>query len=271
MFLRQIFNQVNARSLTDDWNVYGLGGSSTLFIIILTIEAGLQAILVEFGGPFTKTTGLTPTHWAISIGMAAFTLPLGVVMRLIPVPPKLSDYASFYEEEFAVCMMMSGHSFLSSCLCLDYMPPLSTVAGTHGHTPLSPARRRGRRACLLGGPPDGCRTDSCSAIHWLRGWRRHGDGPFNNTCHCRGASPSTTRTGKPVSPLFTPPLDQDGVSDVARSGCSDCSGTRVRGARLVEGAGTSATCRVSLFLCPPPVLTRPLQTPPCMYCFRKLA
>ena len=150
----QIFNQVNARSLTDEWNVYSLGGSSSLFVIILTIEAGLQAILVEFGGPFTKTTGLTPTHWAISIGMAAFTLPLGVAMRYIPVPPKLSDYASFYEEEFAVCNSMTGHSFLSCCLRLNCMPPLSTVAGTHGHTPLSPARRHGRGACLLGGPPN---------------------------------------------------------------------------------------------------------------------
>lgn len=98
----QIFNQINARSLTDDWNVYAFGRSSTLFICITFVEAGLQAILVQFGGPFTKTTGLSPAHWGISIGLAAFTFPLGVAMRFIPVPPKLPDYAAFYQEEFAV-------------------------------------------------------------------------------------------------------------------------------------------------------------------------
>lgn len=98
----QIFNQINARSLTDEWNVYGFGRSSTLFIAITFVEGGLQAILVQFGGPFTKTTGLSPTHWAISLGLAAFTFPLGVAMRFIPVPPKLSDYAAFYQEEFMV-------------------------------------------------------------------------------------------------------------------------------------------------------------------------
>jgi hypothetical protein len=116
----QIFNQINARSLTDDWNVYGFGRSSTLFLLITLIEAGLQAILVEFGGPFTKTTGLSPAHWGISIGLAAFTFPLGVVMRFLPVPPKRSDYAAYYQEEFsvrfsclhAVSMVLSGSQFL---------------------------------------------------------------------------------------------------------------------------------------------------------------
>ena len=98
----QIFNQINARSLTDDWFVYDIGPSSKLFIIITFIEAGLQAILVEFGGPFMKTTGLAPVHWGISIGLAAIAFPVGIVMRFIPVPPKHSDYAAFYQDEFAV-------------------------------------------------------------------------------------------------------------------------------------------------------------------------
>lgn len=109
----QIFNQINARSLTDDWNVYGFGRSSTLFLFITVVEAGLQAILVEFGGPFTKTTGLSPAHWGISIGLAAFTFPLGVVMRFVPVPPKRSDYAAFYQEEFSVRFFMPAYPCVS--------------------------------------------------------------------------------------------------------------------------------------------------------------
>jgi hypothetical protein len=56
--------------------------------------------MVEFGGPFTKTTGLTPGHWGLSIGIAAITMPLGVLMRYIPVPAKLSDYAHYFQSDF---------------------------------------------------------------------------------------------------------------------------------------------------------------------------
>jgi len=42
----QIFNQINARSLSDDWNVYSEfyfdWRGSRLFLIIICIEAGLQ-------------------------------------------------------------------------------------------------------------------------------------------------------------------------------------------------------------------------------------
>jgi hypothetical protein len=57
--------------------------------------------MVEFGGAFTKTTGLTAAHWGISIGIAAFTFPLGIVMRFIPVPAKPSDYAHYFQIDFA--------------------------------------------------------------------------------------------------------------------------------------------------------------------------
>ena len=49
-----------------------------------------------------KTTGLSVTHWFISLGLAALTLPLGWVMRQIPVPSKPSDFAAYFQEDFAV-------------------------------------------------------------------------------------------------------------------------------------------------------------------------
>ena len=44
-----------------------------------------QAVLVEVGGGFTQTVGLTAAHWGISIGLAALSFPVGVVARLIPI------------------------------------------------------------------------------------------------------------------------------------------------------------------------------------------
>ena len=49
--------------------------------------------LVQFGGDFVKTTPLTSTEWYQSVVLGAVTLPLGVVMRFIPVTEDMSDYA----------------------------------------------------------------------------------------------------------------------------------------------------------------------------------
>jgi hypothetical protein len=128
----QLFNQINARSLTDSKNVFARMRSSRMwvfhvlplrrrhvhfihalnaptailcrFITIVLGEAALQVFMVQFGGPFTKTTGLTSAHWLVSIGIAAITLPLGVIMRFIPVPSKPSDYAYHFQSDFAARM-----------------------------------------------------------------------------------------------------------------------------------------------------------------------
>ena len=36
-------------------------------------------------GSFTKTAGLTLVHWCITIAVGAVSVPLGVLMRFIPV------------------------------------------------------------------------------------------------------------------------------------------------------------------------------------------
>ena len=61
-----------------------------------------QALLVEVGGPFMKTTGLTVAHWFVTLGLAALTFPLGWIMRQIPVPSKPSDFATYFQDDFAV-------------------------------------------------------------------------------------------------------------------------------------------------------------------------
>jgi Ca2+-transporting ATPase len=57
-----------------------------MFGAILAITIFLQALIVELAGSFALTTGLTVGQWFSCLGIAAVTLPLGVLIRLIPIP-----------------------------------------------------------------------------------------------------------------------------------------------------------------------------------------
>merc|ERR1712100_886856 len=45
----------------------------------------MQAAIVELGGEFTRTTGLNWYQWLSTIGMGAFAIPVGILMRVIPI------------------------------------------------------------------------------------------------------------------------------------------------------------------------------------------
>jgi hypothetical protein len=148
----QVFNELNARSLTDEWNVFTRLAGSSLFFSVIVVEVGLQvgirrsttvllrakslffscdaipvtffqAVLVELGGAFAGTCGLTALHWVFSILLAGLTVPLGFIMRVIPVPEKPSDFAHHFEERFAVsvCVCVCAcrvHTCVSACACV---------------------------------------------------------------------------------------------------------------------------------------------------------
>lgn len=101
----QIFNEFNARSLTNDyWVIWRNLPFDLTFIAVIIVSCGVQAIMVELVGDFAKTTGLTGLHWLYSILLAAITLPLGLVMRWVPVWEKKSDIAAFYQAKVDAAM-----------------------------------------------------------------------------------------------------------------------------------------------------------------------
>jgi len=104
----QLFNELNARSIEDEWNVLSGVLGNHMFMGIIFLSAGLQALLVEFGGSFVKTTGLSATHWGYSIGLGALVLPLGILMRFIPVPSRPMDFADAYTSWFDAHMASRG-------------------------------------------------------------------------------------------------------------------------------------------------------------------
>eukprot|EP00752_Nemacystus_decipiens_P016220 g14503.t1 len=79
----QIFNEFNARSITNSWNIVkGLRNPMFLGVIVFTVLT--QFLIVQEGGSFTRTEDLNREEWATTVLMGAAVLPLGVVMRFLP-------------------------------------------------------------------------------------------------------------------------------------------------------------------------------------------
>ena len=87
----QVFNEINARRVNGERNVYKGMLSNPMFVGIWILIAGVQAILVIFTGPFMSVTpfpGIGWKQWITSIVLGAITLPLGLLASFIPVPTR---------------------------------------------------------------------------------------------------------------------------------------------------------------------------------------
>lgn len=89
-----MFNEYTARSIFDEWNP--LRGISTnyVFLLVSLITIGFQIMLIEVGGEFLKTSPLTISQWLITVALGAIGVPVGMLMRLIPVK---EDPRSFFD------------------------------------------------------------------------------------------------------------------------------------------------------------------------------
>jgi len=81
----QVFNEINARRVNNEWNVFDRFFDNSYFLWIMGITSVVQVVIVEFGGLFMGTTPLTWQQWLYCIGVGALSLPINQVIRLIPV------------------------------------------------------------------------------------------------------------------------------------------------------------------------------------------
>jgi magnesium-transporting ATPase (P-type) len=81
----QVFNEINARKCMGEQNVFEGIFTNVIFGGVVLSTALLQALLVEFGGKFMQTESLTGSQWGSCILVGAFSLPWGVLVRLIPI------------------------------------------------------------------------------------------------------------------------------------------------------------------------------------------
>ncbi|KAJ5080234.1 cation transporting atpase [Anaeramoeba ignava] len=82
----QVFNEINCRKIADENNVFKRMFKNPMFLFIVSITIILQTLIVEFGGEFFSTKKLTWAEWLVCLVIGALSIPIGFLLRLIPVP-----------------------------------------------------------------------------------------------------------------------------------------------------------------------------------------
>jgi len=87
----QIFNEFNSRKLGNEINVFDGLGTNKLFIAVIFITIFVQVLVVEFGGAWVFTAPLDWRDWLVCIFIGSWSIPLGIILRQIPVPRRMGD------------------------------------------------------------------------------------------------------------------------------------------------------------------------------------
>ncbi|WOK91559.1 hypothetical protein Cni_G00250 [Canna indica] len=82
--LCQVFNEFNSRKL-EKRNVFEGMHKNKLFLGIIAVTVILQVVMVEFLRKFADTVRLDWGQWGVCIGIAAFSWPIGWIVKFIPV------------------------------------------------------------------------------------------------------------------------------------------------------------------------------------------
>lgn len=90
----QVFNEINARSIDDNMDVFSGLMENPIFLVIVLFTSVAQVGIVQYGGDFVRTSPLTADQWQKSVSLAALSLPWGGLMRLVPVSENVYDFAS---------------------------------------------------------------------------------------------------------------------------------------------------------------------------------
>jgi hypothetical protein len=64
-----------------------------MFLLVIGFTVLAQWLIVEYGGDFTQTTPLNFSEWRSTIGYGAVSIPVGFIMRLIPVSEDPATFA----------------------------------------------------------------------------------------------------------------------------------------------------------------------------------
>ncbi|KAH8723342.1 hypothetical protein GQ44DRAFT_620657, partial [Phaeosphaeriaceae sp. PMI808] len=80
----QIFNALNNRRLDNHFNVFEGINHNWFFVVILLIMISGQTMIIFVGGVAFSVTRLNAAQWAYSIILGFLSLPVGMIVRLIP-------------------------------------------------------------------------------------------------------------------------------------------------------------------------------------------
>jgi len=95
----QVFNEFNAREIGDRFDPMGALGKSPMFLLVIAFTVVAQWAIVEYGGDFTQTTPLSTSEWRATVGYGAMSIPIGFIMRLVPVSEDPDSFAGLAGED----------------------------------------------------------------------------------------------------------------------------------------------------------------------------
>ncbi|PNY25466.1 Calcium-transporting ATPase [Tolypocladium capitatum] len=80
----QIFNQWNNRRLDNKFNIFEGLTKNWFFIGISALMCGGQVLIIFVGGAAFQVAKQDPAQWGIALVLGAISIPIGVVIRLVP-------------------------------------------------------------------------------------------------------------------------------------------------------------------------------------------
>lgn len=89
----QVFNEFNAREIGDKFDPLAALNKSPMFLMVIGFTVLAQWSIVEYGGDFTQTTPLSFAEWRSTVGYGALSIPIGYIMRHIPVTEDPDSFA----------------------------------------------------------------------------------------------------------------------------------------------------------------------------------
>ncbi|MEW5301157.1 MAG: hypothetical protein WDW36_004035 [Sanguina aurantia] len=79
----QVANEINSRRINDEYNVFSGLPTNNIFIGVIVITMGVQALIINFLGLFFKTIPLDWVEWLVSIAIGMGSWPLSFITRYI--------------------------------------------------------------------------------------------------------------------------------------------------------------------------------------------
>lgn len=80
----QVFNEINCRRIDDTFNIFKNLWHDWIFLAVQASTVTCQFLIITFGGIAFGTTPLTFTQWVITVAIGALSLPVGLIIRLLP-------------------------------------------------------------------------------------------------------------------------------------------------------------------------------------------
>jgi Ca2+ transporting ATPase len=89
-----LFNQINARVIDDNPNIFYRIQINPWFVVITLFEMGLQILIIQIGSSAMKVSrgGLTGQQWGICIGFGAITFPVSLMTKFLPLEPYIASF-----------------------------------------------------------------------------------------------------------------------------------------------------------------------------------